>query len=369
MKTTLRTDITVHDICDGFVYNELEGKGLFGLSGKLVIQPEYQRNYIYADGKKDVAVIESVLNQYPLGLIYFNKVDNNLLEVLDGQQRITAMMTAIAGKKVLDSDFEETQIKIAFNPFAALDYEVNHNEEAEIFAVCTPAHIKSKNWIPDISKMFEVTFDFEFIQQYLENNPDMNSKDLQMVLNRLRGIESTQIGVIDLSEKLELDVVTDIFIRINSKGTALSQGDFVMSKMAADKDFNGQILRKLVDYFAHLAVKPYYYNHIANCDKEFASTDYLKQIAWLRDDNETVYDPGCDDVIRVAFMHIFKRARLAELVQLLSGRDFETREYKQEIIDDTLKSNWTDGNFFNEFVDIKEVPYGRYNSDSDYRGS
>lgn len=72
MKTTLRTDITVRDICDGFVYNELEGKGLFGLSGKLVIQPEYQRNYIYANGKKDVAVIESVLNQYPLGLIYFN---------------------------------------------------------------------------------------------------------------------------------------------------------------------------------------------------------------------------------------------------------------------------------------------------------
>ena len=72
MKTTLRTDITVRDICEGFVYNELEGKGLFGLSGTLTIQPEYQRNYIYADGKKDVAVIESVLKNYPLGLIYFN---------------------------------------------------------------------------------------------------------------------------------------------------------------------------------------------------------------------------------------------------------------------------------------------------------
>ncbi len=68
MKTTLRTDVTVRDICQGFVYNEYEGKGLFGLSGKLVIQPEYQRNYIYADGKKDVAVIQSLLNEYPLGL-------------------------------------------------------------------------------------------------------------------------------------------------------------------------------------------------------------------------------------------------------------------------------------------------------------
>ena len=90
MKTTLRTDISIKDICEGFVYNELEGKGLFGLSGQLTIQPEYQRNYIYADGKKDVAVIESILKGYPLGLIYFVKVNDNEFEVLDGQQRITS---------------------------------------------------------------------------------------------------------------------------------------------------------------------------------------------------------------------------------------------------------------------------------------
>ena len=91
MKTILRTDITVKDLCEGFVYNELEGKGLFGLDGKLVIQPEYQRNYIYADGKRDVAVIESILKGYPLGLIYFNKVSDESFEVLDGQQRITSI--------------------------------------------------------------------------------------------------------------------------------------------------------------------------------------------------------------------------------------------------------------------------------------
>ena len=90
MKTTLRTDITVRDICEGFVYNELEGKGLFGLNGRLIIQPEYQRNYIYADGKKDVAVIDSVLKGFPLGVIYFNQVGNQY-EVLDGQQRITTL--------------------------------------------------------------------------------------------------------------------------------------------------------------------------------------------------------------------------------------------------------------------------------------
>ncbi|MFI3298157.1 MAG: DUF262 domain-containing protein [bacterium] len=91
MITTLRTDITVRDICEGFVYNKEEGKGLFGLSGKLTIQPEYQRNYIYNDGKKDVAVIDSILKGYPLGLIYFVKTAPDKYEVLDGQQRITSL--------------------------------------------------------------------------------------------------------------------------------------------------------------------------------------------------------------------------------------------------------------------------------------
>ncbi|MRR51870.1 MAG: DUF262 domain-containing protein [Rhodocyclaceae bacterium] len=100
MNTTLKTDITVTDICAGFVYNQLEGKGLYGLSGKLTIQPEYQRNYIYADGggKKEAAVIESLLKGYPLGLIYFNKVANDKFEVLDGQQRITSIGRFITNK-------------------------------------------------------------------------------------------------------------------------------------------------------------------------------------------------------------------------------------------------------------------------------
>lgn len=100
MKTSLKTDITAKAICDGFVYNELEGKGLFGLSGKLTIQPEYQRNYIYASdgGKKEVAVIESILKDYPIGLIYFNKVSKDILEILDGQQRITSIGRFVTDK-------------------------------------------------------------------------------------------------------------------------------------------------------------------------------------------------------------------------------------------------------------------------------
>ena len=105
MKAKLETEITVRELCDGFVYNEFEGKGLFGLSGKLTIQPEYQRNYIYADGKKDVAVIDSILKGYPLGLIYFNQPAKDEFEVLDGQQRITSIGRFITDKfAIIDGD-------------------------------------------------------------------------------------------------------------------------------------------------------------------------------------------------------------------------------------------------------------------------
>ena len=110
-----------------------------------------------------------------------------------------------------------------------------------------------------------------------------------------------------------------------------------MSKMAADESHGGNTLRKLIDYFSHLSVVPTYYDYIKNNDSAFAATPYLPKLAWLADDKETVYDPGCDDVIRVAFMHKLKRAKLANLVQLLTGRDFETREFKEEIVEDTFK--------------------------------
>lgn len=108
MITTLKANITIRDIVDGFVYNELEGKGLFGLSGRLTIQPEYQRSYIYNDGKKDVAVIDSILKGYPIGLLYFNKVEDDKFEVLDGQQRITSIGRFVTGKfAVKDSNGNE----------------------------------------------------------------------------------------------------------------------------------------------------------------------------------------------------------------------------------------------------------------------
>lgn len=324
-----------------FTNTSLSIKALLGLiEAHDIAIPEIQRPFVW----KNVQVrdlMDSLYKGFPTGYIILWKNPNVKLKdgtissgkkvVIDGQQRITALMTAIAAQKIFNSDFHETRVKIAFNPFAALDYE-RGNESAEIFAVQTPAHLKNKIWISDIADIFNTSFSsWMFIPQYLEDNPNMNGNDLQLVLNRLKGIETTQVGVIELSEKLDIDVVTDIFIRINSKGTALSQGDFVMSKMAADEAHGGNLLRKLIDYFAHLSVEPTYYDYIASRDTQFAATKYLKMLEWLRSDNEIVYDPTCDDVIRVAFMHTVKRARLAELVQLLTGRDFETRDFKEEI--------------------------------------
>ena len=344
-----------------FTNTSMSIKALLGLiEANDIAIPEIQRPFVWKKAQvRDL--MDSLYKGYPTGYIILWKSPDARLKdggvssgkkiVIDGQQRITAMMTAIAGREVLDDEFDEMTVRIAFNPFAALDYERNSNDEAEIFAVQTPAHEKSKNWIPDISKIFDTSFSsWTFIPQYVKNNPEMKEEDLQLVLNRLRGIESTQIGVIDLSEKLDLDVITDIFIRINSKGTALSQGDFVMSKMAADEKHGGNLLRKVIDYFAHLAVKPQYFSHIAKNDTEFSGTPYLKKLEWLKDDNETVYDPDCDDIIRVAFMHIFKRARLAELVQLLAGRDFETRDFREDIAEQTFKQMY-DGvsHFINEY--------------------
>lgn len=330
-----------------FTNTSITIKGLLGLiEAKDIAIPEIQRPFVWKNSQvRDL--IDSLYKGYPTGYIILWKNPNVKLKdgtvssgkkvIIDGQQRITALMTAIAAQKVFNSEFKETRVKIAFNPFAALDYQ-NGDSEAEIFAVQTPAHLKSKHWIPDIAEIFNTKFaSWTFIPQYIEQNPEMSGDNLQKVLSQLKGIETTQIGVIELSEKLDIDVVTDIFIRINSKGTPLSQGDFVMSKMAADEVHGGNTLRKIIDYFSHLSVVPIYFEYIKNNDSSFAATPYLQKLAWLADDKETVYDPGCDDVIRVAFMHKLKRAKLSNLVQLLTGRDFETREFKEEIVEDTFK--------------------------------
>lgn len=147
MKTTLKTDITIKDICEGFVYNELEGKGLFGLAGKLTIQPEYQRNYIYADGKRDVAVIDSILKGYPLGLIYFNKVSGDSLEVLDGQQRITSFGRFVTNKFAIQ---DARGMQQYFDGLAA-DQRTKILETKLLIYECEGTETEIKDWFRTIN--------------------------------------------------------------------------------------------------------------------------------------------------------------------------------------------------------------------------
>ena len=148
MKTTFRTDITVTGICDGFVYNQLEGKGLFGLGGKLTIQPEYQRNYIYADGggKREQAVIDSLLKGYPLGLIYFNKVAENKFEVLDGQQRITSIGRFVTNKfAIMDNDNPKN-----FDSLPA-DQQAKLRDSKLLIYECEGTETEIKQWFETIN--------------------------------------------------------------------------------------------------------------------------------------------------------------------------------------------------------------------------
>lgn len=147
MKTTLHTEWTVADVCKGFTYNELEGRGLFGLGGQLTIQPEYQRHYIYNDGKRDVAVIDSLLKGYPIGLFYFNRTDDGRLEVLDGQQRITSIGRFVTGKFAITDAHGNVQY------FSSLPLEQQQriSQASLLIYVCEGEEREIKEWFQTIN--------------------------------------------------------------------------------------------------------------------------------------------------------------------------------------------------------------------------
>ena len=197
MNTELLTDITVEDICKGFHYNELEGKGLYGLSGRLTIQPEYQRNYIYADGKKDVAVIDSVLKGYPIGLIYFNKVGDDKFEVLDGQQRITSLGRFVEG--VL-SIIDESGIPQDINSIAADKREKILKTRLLIY-ICEGTESEIKEWFRTINiagvplkpqELLNAVFSGPFVTKAKEEFSNSQNAHIQMWSHFINGTANRQ---------------------------------------------------------------------------------------------------------------------------------------------------------------------------------
>lgn len=296
--------------------------------GEIAI-PEIQRPFVW-DASKVRDLIDSLYKGYPVGyIITWKNPDVKLKDgtiasgkkvLIDGQQRITALTAAIVGQEVVGSNYKKKRIKIAFNPIE------------ETFEVSNPAIQKNSQWIDDISTIFSDDFSsWTFVPQYCAKNNINDFDKVGSTINRLVQVKNNSLGIIDLASTLDIEIVTEIFIRINSKGVVLSQADFAMSKISSNEAYSGDIIRKTIDYFCHLAQNPVDFEAIKNNDTDFANTDNFNAIKWIAKENEELYTPNYTDLLRVAFTSKFSRGKLSDLVSLLSGRDFETREYKDEI--------------------------------------
>lgn len=308
---------------------------------KEIAIPEIQRPFVW-DSTKVRDLMDSLYKGFPIGYIIAWKnpdvrlkdgsISNGKKVLIDGQQRITALRAAMLGENIINKEYKEERIKIAFNPLAS--------ETETVFETWTPAIEKNPIWIQDISlalKTESALFDIE--DEYCARNPDVDRRIVREKLKRLSGIKQTQVGFIELDPNLDIDEVTTIFIRINKSGVPLSQADFAMSKIASydTEDNFGVNLRKCIDYFCHLSREPKFYKHISENDTEFKNTIYLSQIAWLKDENDDLYAPDYSDVLRVSFTKQFERGKMADLVALLSGRNFETRSFEQAIMDESFQ--------------------------------
>ena len=303
-------------------------------SGEIAI-PEIQRPFVW-EATQVRNLLDSLYQGYPVGyLIAWRNPTVKLKDgstsagkriLIDGQQRVTALMAALLGTEVLTEDYETVQIRIAFNP------------QDEKFEVANPAIRKNPAWLPDVAAVFAPQASmFQLVSAYCEANPGSSQDAVFKVIERLRGIVHNHVGVIELAEDLDIETVTEIFIRVNSAGKALSQADFAMSKIAVNETYGGNVLRKAIDYFCHLAVAPDFKGKIEKGDKAFVESEFYGKMKWICDVNDDIYDPNYTDMLRVAFTSEFGRGKLQDLVALLSGRNFETKAYEDAIAEDSFQ--------------------------------
>ncbi len=305
--------------------------------------PELQRPFVWKTSQvRDL--MDSLYKGYPVGyLITWQSVGAKLKGgevaahqqiLIDGQQRVTALRAAIAGQTVVGKRYQKKRIVISFNPLT------------EEFATRTAVISKSSQWIHDISELYSGTSQLTFLRKYFDDNPDVDQGKVEKSITRLAGIEHAQVGVISLADNLDVETVAEIFVRINAKGVPLSSADFVMSKIATYGD-EGRNLRKLIDYFCHLAVAGHAFEDIKQNDKEFSSTEHIKKIHWLKNQSDELFQPEYTDVIRVTGLVGFSRGKAATIVSELSGLDPETRKIDETRIPDAYSRF---GNALDELV-------------------
>ena len=296
--------------------------------------PEIQRPFVWK-GEEVRALIDSLYEGYPIGYLIvwqnsqvrvrnFGKGGTKKI-LIDGQQRVTALMAALLGKEVLDGQYQSHRIRIAFNPLAG--------KGEERFAVCDTKHEEDSRWIPDISIFFRRDFSFrQFEKEYKEANPDEDFTPLEESVDTLKEIVKHQVGVIELSFLLDIDVVSEIFIRINLQGKPLNQEDFVMSKISVNEQYGGDYIRNCIDYFCHLLREPSFYQVLQQNETEFFNSEYGKALTWCQNEEQSLYIPSYADVLKVVLISYFGKTRIGDLVHLLSGRDGEKKIFSKKEI-------------------------------------
>ncbi len=297
-------------------------------SGEIAI-PEIQRPFVWENAKvRDL--LDSLYRGYPVGYLITWRNPNVKLKdgsislgkrvLIDGQQRVTALMASLLGMSVLNKDYETGRITIGFHPIE------------ERFEVASAAIRNDKAWIADISVLFQPDVKMNAVARtYCEANLGLDQDEVFERLDNVRKIGNNQVGIIELSENIDVETVTEIFIRVNSQGAALSQADFAMSKIAVNESYGGNMLRKAIDYFCHMSVSPEIHTRITEKDTAFVNSEFMPKMKWLADFNDDLYDPTYTDMLRVAYTSQMGRGELKNLVALLSGRNFETRQYEEEI--------------------------------------
>lgn len=302
-------------------------------SGEIAI-PEIQRPFVW-EATRVRNLLDSLYQGYPVGyLIAWRNPSVKLKDgttsagkriLIDGQQRVTALMASLLAVEVLTEDYETVQIRIAFNP------------QTESFEVSNPAIRKDVAWLPDVAAVFNpMTSVFQLVSEYCAANSGCSQDVVFKVIERLRGIVHNHVGIIELAEDLDIETVTEIFIRVNSAGAQLSQADFAMSKIAVNESYGGNVLRKAIDYFCHLAVAPDFKAKIEKGDTAFVGSEFYSKMKWICDVNDDIYDPTYTDMLRVAFTSEFGRGKLQDLVALLSGRNFETKQFEEAIAEQSF---------------------------------
>lgn len=296
--------------------------------------PEIQRPFVWK-GEEVRVLIDSLYEGYPIGYLIvwqnsqvrvrnFGKGGTKKI-LIDGQQRVTALMAALLGKEVLDEQYQSHRIRIAFNPLAG--------KGEERFAVCDTKHEEDSRWIPDISIFFRRDFSFrQFEKEYKEANPDEDFTLLEESVDTLKEIVKHQVGVIELSFLLDIDVVSEIFIRINLQGKPLNQEDFVMSKISVNEQYGGDYIRNCIDYFCHLLREPSFYQVLQQNETEFFNSEYGKALTWCQNEEQSLYIPSYADVLKVVLISYFGKTRIGDLVHLLSGRDGEKKIFSKKEI-------------------------------------